>query len=272
MTAAGRDRTVHRDLCFAEIEGYRPLLLDLSVPADAPGPVPLLVWIHGGGWRFGSPRVGESWLGVADPVGAALGCGFAVATVQYRFSGEARWPAQRDDVAAAVRWLRQHAAELGVDPARIAAWGESAGGHLAAMLALTSTGTDSAVCAAVAWYPPTDLPALQRQAHPDSVIDHDHPGSSASRLIGAALPDAPEQAALASPLHHVSAAASPVLLMHGTRDLTIPHQQSVRLAGALKDAGAECELVLVEGADHCFAGADLREMVATSLRFLQRRC
>ncbi|NED13181.1 alpha/beta hydrolase fold domain-containing protein, partial [Streptomyces sp. SID9124] len=95
-------RVEYRDVVYAEIDGYRPLMLDLTVPAAAPAPVPLLVWIHGGGWRCGSPRVGESWLGVADPVGAALAAGYAVATVQYRFSGEAHYPAQRDDVRAAV--------------------------------------------------------------------------------------------------------------------------------------------------------------------------
>ena len=182
---------MYRDLTYAEREGFRPLLLDLFVPAGAPAPVPLLVWIHGGAWPGGSPRVSRSWLGAADPVEAALAAGFAMATVRYRFSGEAVFPAQSDDVRAAVRWLRAAAPAVGVDPGRVGVWGESAGGHLAGMLALTAgqgngDGEDR-VGAAVRWYAPSNFLTLQKQAHPEATGDHDSADSPKGRLLGARL-------------------------------------------------------------------------------------
>ncbi|MYS38795.1 acetyl esterase/lipase [Streptomyces sp. KhCrAH-43] len=254
------DRVEYRDVVYAEIDGYRPLMLDLTVPAAAPAPVPLLVWIHGGAWRRGSPRVGESWLGVADPVGAAVAAGYAVATVQYRFSGEAHYPAQRDDVRAAVATLRGLAPDVGVDPDRFGAWGESAGGHLAAVLGLDrrDAGPASRVQAVVAWYAPSDLAAFDRA-----------PGSPEGMLLGpAARQD--EAARLAGPLAHVSAQAPPTLLVHGDADPLVPCDQSRRFAAALTGAGATAELVVVPGAGHCFDGADLREPVRLSLDFFDR--
>ena len=254
-------RVEYRDVVFARIDGYRPLLLDLTVPADAPGPVPLLIWIHGGAWRAGSPRVGDSWLGVADPVGAALAAGYALATVQYRFSGEAHYPAQRDDVRAAVAALRRLAPEAGLDPARFGAWGESAGGHLAAVLGLDrrEAEPDSEVQAVVAWYAPSDLTT---QGH--------SPGSPESLLLGPEAAQQEEARRLAGPLAHVSAAAPPTLLMHGDADRLVPCDQSRRFADALTAAGATAEFVVVPGAGHCFVGADLREPVRLSLDFFDR--
>ncbi|MYW07856.1 alpha/beta hydrolase fold domain-containing protein [Streptomyces sp. SID2563] len=254
-------RVEYRDVVFARIDGYRPLLLDLTVPADAPGPVPLLIWIHGGAWRAGSPRVGDSWLGVADPVGAALAAGYALATVQYRFSGEAHYPAQRDDVRAAVAALRRLAPEAGLDPARFGAWGESAGGHLAAVLGLDrrEAEPDSEVQAVVAWYAPSDLTT---QGHA--------PGSPESLLLGPEAAQQEEARRLAGPLAHVSAAAPPTLLMHGDADRLVPCDQSRRFADALTAAGATAEFVVVPGAGHCFVGADLREPVRLSLDFFDR--
>nr|WP_272924444.1 alpha/beta hydrolase [Streptomyces sp. SID4923] len=221
----------------------------------------MLVWIHGGAWRAGSPRVGDSWLGVADPVGAALAAGYAVATVQYRFSGEAHYPAQRDDVRAAVAALRRLAPEAGLDPARFGAWGESAGGHLAAVLGLDRRDAepDSEVQAVVAWYAPSDLTTQGRD-----------PGSPESLLLGPEAAQQEEARRLAGPLAHVSAAAPPTLLVHGDADRLVPSDQSRALAAALTAAGATAELVVVPGAGHCFVGADLREPVRLSLDFFDR--
>ncbi|WP_224756535.1 alpha/beta hydrolase [Streptomyces sp. col6] len=254
------DRVEYRDIVHAEVDGYRPLTLDLTVPATAPAPVPLLVWIHGGAWRRGSPRVGESWLGVADPVGAAVAAGYAMATVQYRFSGEAHYPAQRDDVRAAVAVLRGLAPEAGLDPGRFGAWGESAGGHLAAVLGLDrrEAGPESRVQAVVAWYAPSDLAAFDRA-----------PGSPEAMLLGPAAQQE-EAVRLAGPLAHVSRDAPPTLLVHGDADPLVPCDQSRRLAAALTGAGATAELVVVPGAGHCFDGADLREPVRLSLDFFDR--
>lgn len=256
------DRVEYRDVVYAEIDGYRPLTLDLTVPATATAsaPVPLLVWIHGGAWRRGSPRVSESWLGAADPVKAALAAGYAMATIQYRFSGEAHYPAQRDDVRAAVTVLRGLAPETGLDPDRFGAWGESAGGHLATVLGLDrrETGPESQVQAVVAWYAPSDLSAFDRT-----------PDSPEGMLLGPAAQQE-DAVRLAGALAHVSRKAPPTLLVHGDADPLVPCSQSRRLAAALTEAGATAELVIVPGAGHCFDGADLHEPVRHSLEFFDR--
>ncbi|WP_460370337.1 alpha/beta hydrolase fold domain-containing protein, partial [Actinocorallia lasiicapitis] len=159
---------IYRDILVAEIYGYRPLLMNLAVPDDATEDVPVLVWIHGGAWLGGSPALRARWLGATDPVAEALAAGFAVASVTYRMSAEAVFPAQLDDVSAAVEWIRKNAAEHGLDASRISVWGESAGGHLAAMLALT----DPDIRSGVLWYAPANLLTKQEHRLPGA---HRHP-------------------------------------------------------------------------------------------------
>ena len=146
---------------YAALPGARPLELDLYLPVARPAPV--VVFVHGGGWRLGSRHsAGPAYAGRRPSAFEAVArAGIAVASVDHRLSGEAAWPAQLHDVKAAVRWLRARAGELGVDPPRVSAWGESAGGHLAALLGLTAgdpelegdvgvTGPSSAVAAVTA--------------------------------------------------------------------------------------------------------------------------
>lgn len=265
------DRIEHRDIVVNEVPGFRPLTLDLVVPVEAAGPVPVLVWIHGGAWLFGSPKQPADWLMEADPFTAAISAGFAVASAQYRLSGEAPFPAQFDDVKAAVRWLRRHGDQVGVDRERIGVWGESAGGHLASMLALTGTDQDdTGVGAAVCWYAPSNLLTMQSQAHPSATMDHDAADSPESLLIGAALTENPGLARAASPVTYVTDQAPPMLLVHGDRDLLVPVGQSEELAAALTAVGAEVELSVVPGADHCFGGVPLEPVVRDSLAFFTR--
>ncbi|WP_433124414.1 alpha/beta hydrolase fold domain-containing protein [Micromonospora sp. CA-240977] len=267
----GSDRIEYRDIVVNEVPGFRPLTLDLVVPAAVPDPVPVLVWIHGGAWLFGSPKHPADWLMRADPFTAAIRAGFAVASAQYRLSGEAPFPAQLDDVKAAVRWLRRNGDQVGVDRGRIAVWGESAGGHLASLVALTGVDQDdSRVDAAVCWYAPANLLTMQSQAHPSATIDHDAADSPESLLIGAALTEHPELGRAASPITHVTGQAPPMLLVHGDQDLVVPVGQSEELAAALAAAGAEVELSVVPGADHCFAGVPLEPVVRDSLAFFTR--
>lgn len=270
------DRIAYRDVFVGQVPGFRPLFLDLLVPAGVRGPVPLLVWVHGGGWQTGSPKLLPAWLAPADPFGRALRAGFAVALPAYRLSGEAPFPAPLHDLKAAVRWLRRFASDLGLDPERFGAWGESAGGHLTALLALTGpaldgdigvTGVSSAVQAAVDWYGPSDLAAMQRHAHPRGTIDHDADDSPESMLIGGPVTRSPELAAAASPISYATADAPPMLLLHGQEDLVVGHEQSVVLAEALRAVGAPVEFVSVPHADHLFAGADLHAQVRASLDF-----
>jgi len=270
---------------YAGWPGVRPLELDLWLPPEKPEPepVPAVVFLHGGGWRAGSRRLaGPAFAGAGpNPFEQVAQAGIAVASADYRLSGEARWPAQLHDVKAAVRWLRARAGELGLDGERIAAWGESAGGHLAALLGLTAgdpalegslgvTGPSSRVAAVVAWYAPSDLLAMAA----DTGGQPGDPGTREAGLLGAPPSEVPDLAAQASPLVHVSPAAPPFLLLHGAADRAVPCAQSQRLRDALAEAGAGVELALYPAAGHMWAGAPgaapwaLRQTIAALSRWL----
>ena len=252
MTAAETSVTAHRDLCFAEVDGLE-LHLDLYVPEARPAP--LCLWLHGGGWMLGSrtDRVEERVLPLART-------GIAIAAVQYRLSGQAAFPAQLDDVRAAVRWLRANAAGFGLDAARIGVWGASAGGHLAALAALCPDEADrelgdSSVQAAVCWFPPTDL-LLRATDVPEGPLPPFVTGPPVTppfeaRLLGAdSVQEVPVAARAASPVTHAHADAAPFLLMHGDRDGLIPAEHSRALHRALRAHGAASSLMLLAGANH----------------------
>ncbi len=204
-----------------------------------------------------------------------------VASADYRLSSEAQFPAQLQDAQAAVAWLRSHAEEYGVDPARIYAWGDSAGGHLASLVGLTGAGEgtvqhQSRVAAVAAWYPPTDLNRMGEQALPNAVARASDPGSREELLVGAVLADHPKKAAAASPISFVSPGAPPFLLIHGTADRFVPAAQSQSLATELRNAGADVELLLIVGADHMWSLPDgspaaAEKAVAATVSFFLRQ-
>lgn len=213
-----------------------------------------MVFLHGGGWHLGSRAAfGPSYTDW-DPSPFALlaAAGLAVASVDYRLSGESVHPAQLDDVTAALGWLHGHADALGIDAARTAVWGESAGGHLAALLGLTSP----AARAVVDWYGPSDLPTMAGDAADTgtAIMDPGDPDSYEALLLGAPIADVPELAKAASPVTHAHPDAPPFLLVHGTADRSVPYRQSQRLAEALTGCGADATLHPVVGADHVWAG------------------
>jgi acetyl esterase/lipase len=252
------------DLVYGEVLGYRPLELDLYLP-HTDGPSPVIVHVHGGGWRRGSRREPLPALGAGfyDTLAAR---GFAVAAIDYRLSGEARFPAPLEDVRTAISWVRDHAASYGLDADREFLWGDSAGGHLALLAALTG----SKVNGVVAWFPVTDLVGL-----PSDVAEADGepdpgPESREAQLLGAPPGSVPYLAQQASPVTHASADAPPILLMHGAADDLVPPAQSIRLAEALTAAGATVELELVPGASHFWNGAsDVAAIVRRSIEFLR---
>lgn len=289
----------HPGIEYAAVLGYRPLLLDLYLPGPgaSPGQAPVVLFLHGGGWGLGSrTEVGPPFDDWQPSFFERLAqAGFAVASADYRLSGEARFPAQLHDAKAAVRWLRRNAGEYRLDGDRIVAWGASAGGHLAALLGLTgdvpglegSVGEErrpgpaaasperptvsSTVAAVVDWYGPADLLAMDDQSDGTGPFRHDSPESPESRLIGGRLSDLPGLAQMASPVSHVWPGAPPFLIMHGTADHAVPLAQSQSLADALAVAGRPAETVWIGGSDHMWIGApDIEEIFATSVDFARR--
>jgi acetyl esterase/lipase len=273
----------YRDVQYAIAEGYRPLLLDLTLPAERRHPAPVVVCIHGGAWITGSHKSTPD-----EPVDhqsiwdAFLARGLAVASVQYRHSAEAVFPAQLHDLKAAVRWLRRYGNELGLDPDRIGVWGESAGGHLAALLALNTslpelegdigvTGVDSHVRAAVAWYPPTDLTSIQEQMPIGSTFRHDVPDSPESLLLGSTPASDPARAVQASPITYVGPGSAPILLVHGDRDDVVPYEQSASLHQRILQNGQVSTLLTAPGANHCFSGVDPLPYIEATADELQSR-
>lgn len=245
---------------YATVPGYRPLLLDLHRP-DHDDPLPLVVFVHGGGWRIGSRgSVGPMYADWSPSVFARLaGAGFAVATVDYRLSAEAIFPAQLEDVTAALTWLHTQSERFGLTPGRRALWGESAGGHLAALAALAgpTDPNDPGTSAVVDWYGPSDLIALAADADAQGIAISDPHAvdSREAQLLGAPAAQAGQQARDASPVHRVGPDAPPFLLLHGTADRFVPYRQSQRLEQALAAAGAKPDLHLIEGADHMWLGS-----------------
>lgn len=237
----------------------RPLKLDLYLPAQARAPTPVVVWVAGGGWKTmgkgGCERL-AAWL---------TGYSLAVAAIEYRVSGEARFPAQIQDCKAAVRWLRAHAAEYGLDRRNVGAWGDSAGGHLAELLGTTAhiaafegdpihPDESSEVQAVCSFYGPSDLADL--------------PNASAevTQLLGAAPEDDPQRAAWASPLYHINEDSAPHLLAHGDWDTRVPIAHSYRMLSRLQQFGIEAALYVRKGFGHegsAFYGYErLRQKVA----------
>jgi acetyl esterase/lipase len=253
---------VEKAIVFAEREGFRALELDVYRPGergeDPDAPRPLLVYIHGGGWRVSHrsrpPRETREWSpGAFERLTDA---GFVVAAPDYRLSGEALFPAQLDDTLEALRWLHANAGDLGVASGRTYLWGASAGGHLAALEALVAGAP--AVAGVVCWYPITDLPAL----------DHDATDTYEAYLLGGPIGQNLDLARAASPVAHVHRGAPPFLLQHGEEDTWVPHDQSVRLAEALRAAGGSVEFQSVPGADHFFGGAADAEVAGIFQRVL----
>ena len=240
------------------------------------GPFPLVVMVHGGGFMFGDHR--DVGPGFAKDIAALNDAGIAVASVGYRLSGEATFPAAVRDVKAAIRHLRQRAAMLGVDPARIALWGKSAGGNLVLMAGLThgqarfddptlaDSAVDDRVRAIVAFYPPIDFAAMDQQLREQGckvgtgTMDGPHGAANSpeSRYLGAPVAQARDLAALANPAIYVRPGAPAVLLAMGSADCNVPPAQSRLMLAALRAKAPQTPGVLIEvpGAVHADAALD----------------
>ncbi len=258
-----------RDVAYVE-GGHQRQKLDLYFPAGGGDRRPLLVWIHGGGWQGGSKE--------QCPALGMLAQGFVVASLNYRLSQHAVFPAQLEDCKAAIRWLRAHAGENGIDPDRIGIWGASAGGHLAALLGVTghtrqfdvggNLNESSRVQCVLDWFGPSDF-LHWGDLDATRPARGDGPASPIYKLLGGSVHDHPDAARLASPLYFIQKDAAPFLIMHGDHDSLVPLQQSVDLDKALKAAGVKCRLDVIAGADHGGSGFTTPEKLRMMGGFFQ---
>jgi acetyl esterase/lipase len=250
-----------RDVPYAAPVGFRPLTLDL-LPPPGGGPHPVIVFVHGGGWRVGSRRTFVPTFPADQGFERMRAAGFAVASIDYRLTGEAIFPAQLDDVRAALDWIRAHGADHRLDASRIVLWGESAGGHLAALAGLDRR---SGVRGVIDWYGPADLIGF-----PAPGPDDDRPTREES-LLGGPVGDNLERARAASPARQAHPDAPPFHIAHGDADDAVPHAQSVALHEALRAQGAPSHLTIVPGAGHLWRGlTDPAVVMQPALDFARR--
>jgi acetyl esterase/lipase len=241
--------------------GERPLKLDIVRPRNLPAePMPVVIWVHGGGWRGGGSRGGISRLT------SFAQRGYFCASIEYRVSGEAVFPAQIEDCKCAIRFLRAKAKEYHLDPDRIGVWGGSAGGHLVSLLgttgdvkALEGSGGypefSSRVQAVCNWCGPSDMVKMLETSNANGQ-------DAVSKLIGGSIAEKKEVAIQASPITYVSENCPPFLIMHGENDRTVPIDQSKTLHEALKKAGVESTLHIIENTGHGVSGPEHDKVVA----------
>lgn len=286
--------------------GDPALTLDLYLPpptAHKPATgFPLVLYLHGGGasiagdWSGGDPRHLGAFVDFPGVLAALAARGYVVASVNYRLSSEAIFPAQIQDVKTAIRFLRTHATEYGIDPARAIVWGESAGAHLAAMAAVScgaaslepqaatqvqsaagaQTGTGAAagvsdcVQGAVTWFGVFDMETIQVQAQRDGAMSRDVPTAPEWKLLGCfAGACSAGQATAASPVAYVDAHTPPMLLITGDADKTVPHQQTLEMAETLKQAGVAHDVMLIPKVGYAFIGATPQQTRDANLAALQ---
>lgn len=243
---------VSTGVTFAQVDGWfghtvQDLKLNIIYPEHA-ARRPCIVWICGGAWQQLSISAHMVYLcGLARE-------GFVVASVQYRTSNEAVFPAQLEDVKAAIRYLKAHSARYVIDPKRFGVMGESAGGHLTAMTALTGgikafdkgdyLEYSSAVQAACPWYLPADISKMPRLSNVEMMA------APESLLLGKNVALHEEEAKQVCPISYVTKDAPPFLLLHGTDDHTVPYSQSEAMYEELTRQGVDADLIAIEGADH----------------------
>lgn len=257
---------VKRNIAYAGTDNPRQKL-DLYLPKKraTDKPLPVVVFIHGGGWRAGDKSSG------AGNVSRFVASGdYAGVSVGYRLTNEAQWPAQIHDCKAAIRWIRGNAKELNLDPDKIAVWGSSAGGHLVSMLGTSGdvkelegtlgsfTTNSSRVTCVVNYYGPEDFVTMVNKP---STIDRTTKDYPEALLLGGRVQDVPEKAKAASPITYVSADDPPFLTAHGTKDPLVPYDQALELDTAMKKAGVSHLLIEMTNGGHGFRSEELDQRV-----------
>jgi acetyl esterase/lipase len=261
---------------FAAPMGYRPLRLDLHVPDDRGGPLPVIVYASGGGWRIVSKNYSVWRFLLAE--------GYAVASVEYRVSDEAKFPAPLHDVNAAIRWVRANAEKYNLDPNRVAGWGSSAGAYLLSLAAVTNGMSEfegnvgehseqpSVLACVIDHYGPSDLNAMPEDTNsvPNVIEPMGTAVSPETLLLGYLPADRPADAARASVVTYVKKDVPPFLIMHGDADTRLGIGQSKRFYDALKHAGADAEFHPLPGANHGGPPFESEDTQAKIRAFLKR--
>jgi acetyl esterase/lipase len=259
--------TVAIDVKYADVSPAEKL--DIYLPPNPTGSLPVVVCVHGGGWLAGDKQY--------TPAAVFLAHGYAVASINYRFSSERVYPAQIHDCKAALRWLRAHAQQYHLDPHRFGVWGDSAGGHLVALLGTTgdvkevegdvggNLDQSSRVQCVVDWFGPTDMSVFWEQAdRVENVFKSKPDESPITKLFGAPVAERKDLVRLANPVAFVSKDDPPFLILHGDKDTLVPLAQSEMLADALNAAGVEVHLEVLRGAGHggpAFASESSRKLI-----------
>jgi len=249
------DFTVIPDMPYT-INNIPSQSLDVYIP-EGTGLMPCVVWIHGGAWLAGSKD------GLAPEVENLLHQGYVIASINYRLSSEAIFPAQIHDCKAAVRFLKENAAKFLIDTSKIAVAGSSAGGHLAALVG-TSAGVDtledmslgytratSRVQAVINYYGPSDFLIMDNL--PDSCKEpmaHLVPDSPESKLLGCTITECPDRVAFANPVTYITPDDPPFLILHGAIDCTVTPQSNILLAEELQNKSVPAELLIIPGVGH----------------------
>jgi acetyl esterase/lipase len=257
---------IWRDVAYVEEGGHERQRLDLLLPVRAKAArLPVVVFVHGGGWAGGDKAEGRAAM--AKLVG---GGEYAAVSVNYRLTDTAIWPAQVHDVKAAVRWVRGNARRLGLDGDRIGVAGASAGGHLALLLGMTGDDPElggelgehleesDAVSCVVNFFGPANLVSVAKQP---SVLLLGRPDSVLSKLLGGTVDEVREVAEEASPVSYIDADDPPVMTVHGNLDLVVSFEQAKELHGALRREGVESQLVTMALGGHGFRSGALEEAV-----------
>lgn len=245
---AQNDTIVTRNIVYAEVGGKK-LLLDLYMPAWKNDPY-LVIWVHGGAWRSGSKE---------SPPTGLLDAGYALASINYRLSEEATFPAAIHDIKAAIRFLRGNAKKYNYRSDRIIIWGSSAGGHLAALAGTTNNdkaleGTlgnylneSSSVQAIIDFYGPANFLTILKQSTPHGVSVR---APALKLFLGKPVEEAPDLARQASPVYQVDSTDPPLMIVHGDQDIQVPVNQSLELMAAYKKLSLPVEIEFIPGADH----------------------
>jgi acetyl esterase/lipase len=286
-------------IIYSEPIGYRALTLDLYRPprslARPAAGFPLVIYIHGGGWLAGNARRSVPFVDFPGVLASLSSRGYVVASIEYRLSGEAKFPAQVEDLKESIRWLRLNAASYDIDSSHVMAWGVSAGGYLSVMAAVdcdrgefdpaqrvrssvpdakapevASATVSDCVQGAVSWYGVFNFATIAAQAQQEKAMSRDDPQAPEWQFLGCFGNSKcdPKRIADASPVTYVDRKDPPILLIVGSEDRLVPHQQTLEMADRLKAAGARTELIVLPGMNHSLIGKTPDETRDANLRAL----